>query len=212
MSGNESKVYIVDDDPSVREAVTMLLKSEGYSVETFPSGKIFLESYSEYQGPACAILDVKMPGFTGLDLQSELITRGLDLPIIFITGHGNIPMSVQAIKKGAVNFLSKPFNDEDFLQTVKEALNQSSRLRQNRQLKVSIEKRFNSLTNREYEVMSYLIAGWINKRIGFKLNISERTVKAHRKQVFTKMKVESLAELVRLTEKVSIQPAETSIT
>ena len=121
-------------------------------------------------------------------------------------------MSAQAIKKGALNFLSKPFNDEDFLQTVKEALNQSSRLRQNRQLKVSIEKRFNSLTNREYEVMSYLIAGWINKRIGFKLNISERTVKAHRKQVFTKMKVESLAELVRLTEKVSIQPAETSIT
>jgi FixJ family two-component response regulator len=148
-----------------------------------------------------------MPGLSGLDLQKELKSRNYLLPIIFITGHGDIPMSVQAMKKGAVDFLPKPFDDGDLLDAVKEALLRDSQTRADLNEQNHILQRMDALTTREHEVLTYLITGMLNKHIAFELNISERTVKAHRKQVFDKMGVHSIAELVRMTENVGVKPA-----
>ena len=203
-------VFVVDDDPSIRESLSLLLSSAGYSVNTFASAKEFLESEHSTSGPACLVLDVKMPGLSGLDLQKELKSRNYFLPIIFITGHGDIPMSVQAMKKGAVDFLPKPFDDGDLLDAVKEALLKDSQIRSGLNEQKHILQRMDALTTREHEVLTYLITGMLNKQIAFELNISERTVKAHRKQVLDKMGVDSIAELVRLTEKVGVKPAVSS--
>jgi FixJ family two-component response regulator len=200
-------VFVVDDDPSIRESLSLLLSSAGYSVATFASAKEFLESEHSTSGPACLVLDVKMPGLSGLDLQQELTSMNYIIPVIFITGHGDIPMSVQAMKKGAIDFLPKPFDDNDLLDAVKEALLKDSQTRADLDDQKHILQRLDSLTTREHEILTYLITGMLNKQIAYELNISERTVKAHRKQVFDKMGVNSIAELVRLTETLGIKPA-----
>ena len=203
-------VYVVDDDPSVRVSLSLLLSSAGYDVKLFASAQEFLKSEGNTAVPACLVLDVKMPGLSGLDLQKELKARNDAISIIFITGHGDIPMSVQAMKKGAVDFLPKPFDDADLLDAVEEALSKDSQLRADLDDRKYILRRLDDLTKREHEVLTYLITGMLNKQIAFELNISERTVKAHRKQVFDKMGVHSLAELVRLTEKVGVEPDSSS--
>ena len=203
-------VFVVDDDPSIRKSLNLLLSSAGYGVKTFASAKEFLESERDSPGPACLVLDVKMPGLSGLDLQKELKSRNYNIPIIFITGHGDIPMSVQAMKKGAVDFLPKPFDDGELLGAVNEAILKDSQARADLDEQKHIMQRLDSLTTREHEVLSYLITGMLNKQIAYELIISERTVKAHRKQVLDKMGVDSLAELVRLTEKIGIKPADVS--
>jgi len=203
-------VIVVDDDPSIRESLSLLLSSAGYSVKTVASAKEFLESEAGTPGPTCLVLDVKMPGLSGLDLQKKLATRDYAIPVIFITGHGDIQMSVQAMKKGAVDFLSKPFDDDQLLDAVKEALLKDSQACAGLNEQKHIMQRLDSLTTREHEILTYLITGMLNKQIAYELKISERTVKAHRKQVFDKTGVNSIAELVRLTEKVSIKPADVS--
>ena len=203
-------VFVVDDDPSIRESLSLLLSSAGYSVNTFASAKEFLESEHSTSGPACLVLDVKMPGLSGLDLQKELMSRNIIIPIIFITGHGDIPMTVQAMKKGAVDFLPKPFDDGDLLEAVEQALLRDSQTHADLDEQKHILQRMDSLTPREHEVLTYLITGMLNKQIAYELNISERTIKAHRKQVLDKMGVNSIAELVRLTEKVGVKPASPS--
>ena len=210
MLEDTSTVFVVDDDPSIRESLSLLLRSAGYGVKTFAAAKDFLESEPGTPAPACLVLDVKMPGLSGLDLQKELKSRNITIPIIFITGHGDIPMSVQAMKTGAVDFLPKPFDDDDLLEAVKEALLKDSQAHDNLDEQKHILQRLDSLTTREHEVLTYLITGMLNKQIAYELNISERTVKAHRKQVFDKMGVNSIAELVRLTEKMGVKPAESS--
>ena len=210
MSKPTSIVFVVDDDPSIRESLSLLLSSAGYGIKTFASAKEFLESERGTPGPACLVLDVKMPGLSGLDLQKELMSRNIIIPIIFITGHGDIPMSVQAMKKGAVDFLPKPFDDGDLLEAVEQALLRDSQTHADLDEQKHILQRMDSLTPREHEVLTYLITGMLNKQIAFELNISERTVKAHRKQILDKMGVDSIAELVRLTEKVGVKPASPS--
>jgi FixJ family two-component response regulator len=210
MLEDTTTVFVVDDDPSIRESLSLLLSSAGYGVKTFASAKEFIESERGTPGSACLVLDVKMPGLSGLDLQKELKSRNYLLPIIFITGHGDIPMSVQAMKKGAVDFLPKPFDDGDLLDAVKEALLRDSQTRADLNEQKHILQRMDALTTREHEVLTYLITGMLNKQIAFELNISERTVKAHRKQVLNKMGVDSIAELVRMTENVGVKPASPS--
>jgi len=210
MADANPKVFVVDDDPSIRESLGLLLSSAGYGVKTFSSAKEFLKSERSTSGPACLVLDVKMPGISGLDLQAELASRNYAIPVIFITGHGDIPMSVQAMKKGAVDFLSKPFNDDQLLDSVKAAILKDEQIRSSLDEEKNIMKRLESLTPREHEILTYLITGMLYKQIASELKISERTVKAHRKQVFEKVGVASIADLVRLTEKAGIKPADFS--
>jgi FixJ family two-component response regulator len=200
-------VIIVDDDPSVREALSLLLDSVGHQVRTYGSAQEFLESDLEPRGPACLVLDVRMPGLSGLDLQQELTAQNRLLPIIFITGHGDIPMGVRAMKKGAVDFLPKPFDDTDLLTAVQTALQKAAKINTDHQEQAAIRRRLETLTPREHEMLTYLLTGLLNKQIAFELDIAERTVKAHRKQVLRKMGVTSIAELVRLAEKAGIKPA-----
>ena len=204
MSDPTLTVFVVDDDPSIRESLSLLLSSAGYSVNTFASAKEFLESEHSTSGPACLVLDVKMPGLSGLDLQQELTSMNYTIPVIFITGHGDIPMSVQAMKKGAIDFLSKPFDDGQLLDAVKVALLKNSQARVNLNEKKHIMQRLGSLTAREHEIMTYLITGMLNKQIAYDLKLSENTIKTHRAHIMQKMKAESLADLVRLTEMVDI--------
>ena len=200
-------VFVVDDDPSIRQSLELLFSSAGYSVEPFASAQEFLESEYHAPGPACLVLDVKMPSLSGLDLQKELKSINYDIPIIFISGHGDIPMSVQAMKNGAIDFLPKPFDDDHLLDAVKAAFLKDMQDRSDRNELKNIMQKLDSLTPREHEVLSYLITGMLNKQIAYELKISERTVKAHRKQVLDKMGVNSIAKLVRLTEKAGFKPA-----
>lgn len=208
MPNNTSTVFVVDDDPSIRESLSLLLNSAGYNVKTFDSATEFLELGCVTEGTACLVLDVKMPGLSGLDLQQELNSRNYAMPVIFITGHGDVPMSVQAMKKGAVDFLSKPFDDNELLNAINEALANASEARLNLDKQKHIQQRLNSLTPREYEILRYLITGMLYKQIAYELKISEWTVKAHRKKIFYKMAVDSLAELVRLTEMAGVKPVD----
>jgi len=198
-------VFIVDDDASVRRALTRLIKSAGYPVQAFASARDFLEYWrANDQNPACLVLDVRMPGLSGLDLQHELQAANTLLPIIFVTGHGDIPMSVKAMKEGAVDFLPKPIRDKDLLKAIKLALARASHDYAERLELEEIQTRVTSLTPREREVMTLVVRGLLNKQIAFELGTVEKTIKVHRARVMEKMKVESLAELVRLAEKANI--------
>jgi len=201
MKESGPKVFVVDDDASIRRALERLLKSVGLDVETFSTAREFL-SHEEYEGPNCLVLDVRMPGLSGLDLQQELTKADRSLPIIFISGHGNIPMSVRAMKAGAVDFLEKPFEDQDLIDLIQNAIEQDRETKREHVKKRNIQKRFESLTSREREVFAHVVAGLLNKQIAFKLGISEKTIKVHRGRVMEKMAAGSLADLVRMSEKV----------
>lgn len=206
MSENSFSVFIVDDDQSIRSSLTMLLESAGHHVECFSSAIEFLESGIIHSKDSCIVLDVKMSGLNGLDLQKELTSINCITPIIFITGHGDIPMSVQAMKDGAVNFLPKPFDDDQLLDSISEALSMARETHEKKSRIEQIKQKIAKLTPRENEVLKHLITGLLNKQVAYELNISERTVKAHRKQILDKMGIKSMAELVRLTEKIGIEP------
>src|SRR5262245_51707989 len=197
-------VLLIDDDASVRKALTRLIKSAGYRVQAFASATDFLECWVATEEPACLVLDVRMPGFSGLDLQRALSASNTPLPIIFITGHGDIPMGVKAIKDGAVDFLPKPIKDSVLLNAIEQALSQAKdKIGERRELE-SIRRRLGTLTAREREVMSLVVKGLLNKQIAFQLGTVEKTVKVHRARVIEKMEVQSLAELVRIAERVGM--------
>jgi len=200
-------VFIIDDDASIRKSLSRLLRSADYTVETFPSAEEFLRR-EHFDGIGCLLLDVQMPGLSGTDLQEELSRAAYSMPIIFITGHGNIPMSVQAMKKGAVNFLAKPFDDDELLQGVRDALEKDRKAKAERAEVHDALRCIEQLTPREQEVLRYVITGMLNKQIASKLGIAEKTVKVHRGRVMEKLGVDSVAELVRLAEKAGIKPPE----
>jgi FixJ family two-component response regulator len=199
-------VFVIDDDPSVLKSLSRLLRSLGFDAETFASAELFL-ARKHYDGVGCMVLDVRMPGLSGMDLQDELSKADYSMPIIFITGHANIPMSVQAMKKGAVDFLTKPFDDEELMQAVKKAIEKDRRAKAERAEVRDTLKRIEQLTPREQEVLRYVITGMLNKQIGLKLDIAEKTVKVHRGRIMEKLCVDSVADLVRLAEKAGIPPA-----
>jgi FixJ family two-component response regulator len=202
----DSVVFVVDDDSSVREAIKSLIRSVGLQVETFESAQEFLRS-KRPDAPGCVVLDVRLPGLSGLDLQRELAAHGINLPVIFITGHGDIPMSVRAMKAGALEFLTKPFRDQDLLDAIQQALERDRSARQHGKETTELRERFDSLTSREREVIGLVVSGLLNKQIAGELGTSEVTIKIHRSQVMKKMGAGSLAELVRMTEKLGIPPA-----
>jgi FixJ family two-component response regulator len=200
-------VFLVDDDASVRRALTRLIKSADYTVQAFASGRDFLAYWRAMdEGPACLVLDVRMPGLSGLDLQHELQAAHTLLPIIFVTGHGDIPMSVKAMKEGAVDFLAKPVKDKDLLRAIDHALARANHDHAERRELEDIQRRVKSLTPREREVMTLAVRGLLNKQIAFELGTVEKTVKVHRARVMEKMKVQSFAELVRIAERVKNRP------
>jgi FixJ family two-component response regulator len=196
-------VFVVDDDPSMREALADLIASVGLSVEAFKSAPEFLERRRP-DAPACLVLDVRLPGLSGLDLQRELLRTEAPIPIIFITGHGDIPMSVRAMKEGAVEFLPKPFRDQDLLDAIQHAIEIDRVARQERTVVAEVRRRYESLTKREREVMKLIVLGLLNKQIAARLGSSEVTVKMHRGQVMRKMKAESVIQLARMAEKIGI--------
>jgi FixJ family two-component response regulator len=198
-------VFLIDDDPSVRRALARLIKSAGYQVQTFTSAREFLDGIPDVGRPACLVLDVRMPGLSGMDLQHELQLTNLILPIIFITGHGDIPMTVKAMKAGAVDFLPKPVRDTDLLRAIEQALARAVHDRAQLDETKDIRSRIEKLTPREREVMSLVVKGWLNKQMAFELGIVEKTIKVHRARVMQKMEVDSVAELVRLTERAQIR-------
>ena len=203
MKAGDPVVFIVEDDPSMREALIDLLTSVGLSVEAFKSAREFLE-YRRRDATACLVLDVRLPGLSGLDLQRELAHTESPIPIIFITGHGDIPMSVRAMKEGAVEFLAKPFRDQDLLDSIQHALEIDRAARKERTLVTELRRRYESLTNREREVLRLVVSGLLNKQIAGELGSSEVTVKMHRGQVMRKMKAQSIVELLRMAQKIGI--------
>jgi RNA polymerase sigma factor (sigma-70 family) len=202
-------VYVVDDDASVRKSLTRLLRSAGYQVESFVSGAEFLDRPPRL-APACLVLDIRMPGLTGLDLQRALARRSQPMAIVFITGHGDIPMSVRAMKAGAVDFLTKPYSADDMLGAVRRALEKDGRDHADRLRSADIQQRVSKLTPREQAVFDLVVQGRLNKQIAGELGISEKTVKVHRARVMEKMRAESVADLVRMAAIVS--PAARSLT
>jgi len=205
-SSHTHTVFLVDDDASVRRALARLIKSAGHQVQAFSSAREFLDTVPQTAGPACLVLDIRMPGLSGIDLQRQLQATSHTLPIIFITGHGDIPMSVKAIKAGAVDFLPKPVKDTDLLRAIEQAVARSVHDRAERDELEDIQRRVEKLTPREREVMALVVRGLLNKQIAFELGTVEKTIKVHRARVMKKMQVGSLAELVRVAEKVGIPP------
>jgi FixJ family two-component response regulator len=193
----EPTVFVVDDDPAVRESLHWLVESEKLNVETFPSAADFLDAY-EPGRPGCLLLDVRMPGMTGLEMQEQLRQRSIDLPTIIITGHADVPIAIKAMKAGAVDFIEKPFNDEALLASVRSALEAHSRNRADAELRREAKTRLDQLTKREHEVLGLVVKGLSNKRIAAVLGISEKTVEVHRGNMMRKMRVGNVAELVRV--------------
>jgi FixJ family two-component response regulator len=203
MSETDATVFVVDDDAPMRESLKNLIRSVGLRVELFASAQEFLRS-KRPDLPSCLVLDVRLPGLSGLDLQTRASDAGMEVPIIFITGHGDIPMSVRAMKAGAVEFLTKPFRDQDLLDAIQQALERDRIARDQRAALEELRRRFASLTSREREVMKHVVAGLLNKQIGAELGTSETTVKIHRHEVMEKMGAGSLPELVRMADRLRI--------
>ncbi len=194
-------IFIIDDDPSIGESTEMLLRSVGFHVKTFVSAQDFLKADLR-EGLGCLILDVRMPGMSGLELQEKLVSAKTPLPIIFITGHGTIPMSVRAMKAGAVDFLPKPFDEQELLDAINRAISQQRERQVKKDEIDTLHRSLKTLTSREYEVFSLLVTGMANKEVAYELGTSERTVKAHRAKIMKKMHAGSSADLIRFSEKL----------
>jgi FixJ family two-component response regulator len=205
MNGGDAIVYIVDDDPSMREALTRLLGTVGLRAAAFKTPQEFLKD-KRPDAPGCLVLDVRLPGLSGLDLQRELANMDPPIQIVFITAHGDIPMTVQALKAGAVDFLTKPFRDQQLLDAVQQAIDRDRAAREQRAELGELRRRYESLTQREREVMTLVVRGSLNKQTAAELGTSEATVKAHRAQLMRKMQAESVAQLVRIAERLSLLP------
>lgn len=203
MTEPDAIVFVVDDDAQVRESLKGLIRSVGLRVEVFASAQEFLRG-KRPEVPSCLVLDVRLPGLSGLDLQKRTTDAGMEIPIVFITGHGDIPMSVRAMKAGAVEFLTKPFREQDLLDAIQQALERDRRARDQRAALEEVRQRFESLTQRERAVMTHVVAGLLNKQIGAELGTSETTVKMHRHQVMEKMGAGSVPELVRMADRLGI--------
>ena len=203
---SEPTVFIIDDDPSARRGLTRLVRAAGLHAESFASAADFLAS-EQRSGPGCIVLDVRMPEMTGPELQEELIKADYSLPIVFLSAHADVPIAAGAMKKGAVDFLTKPVDGPDLLAAIEESLTRDAENRAQRAETSSIQELVETLTPREHEVMTYVITGMLNKQIAGRLEISEETVKIHRARVMPKLGVVSVAELVRLCEKAGIEPA-----
>ena len=201
---SDALVAIVDDDPSVRRGLQRLIRSAGWKVETFASAQEFLDRPLAIS-PNCLVLDLQLPGLSGLDLQQRMADLGLDIPVVFLTGQGNIPASVKAMKAGAIEFLTKPVDEQNLLKAIQEAIERDRRTRQQQTEMHELRRRYESLTAREQEVMQLVISGLLNKQIAGELTITEDTVKFHRGHVMRKMCAESLADLVRMAENLGIR-------
>jgi len=207
MSEDKAVVFVVDDDPSMRRSLESLLRSVGHDVRLFSSAPEFMQAVRN-DAPGCLVLDVRLPGMSGLAFQQELTKAGVALPIIFITGHGDVPMTVRAMKAGAAEFLTKPFDDQVLLDAIHAAIERDRARRRDEAGLATLRARYDQLTERERQVMSHVVAGWVNKRIAAELELSVVTIKVHRGQLMRKMQAKSVAVLVRMADRLGVPHAE----